>query len=127
MCRNHRGFIEALVGSNRIGSDVLLLNTSFAGPALAEVVEREGADTVIYDEEFTEIVDRALEGRPDTTRILGWTDSTDAPLTVDKLIERHAGQRPQTQRAQERHHPAHLGNHRNAQGRQAICGQRRCG
>ncbi|WP_245908828.1 acyl-CoA ligase FadD12 [Mycobacterium neglectum] len=95
MCRNHRGFIEALVGSNRIGSDVLLLNTSFAGPALAEVVEREGADTVIYDEEFTAIVDRALEGRPDTTRILGWTDRTDAPLTVDKLIERHAGQRPQ--------------------------------
>jgi len=94
MCRNHRGFIEALVGSDRIGSDVLLLNTSFAGPALAEVVEREGADTVIYDEEFTAIVDRALEGRPDTTRILGWTDSTDAPLTVDKLIERHAGQRP---------------------------------
>ena len=94
MCRNHRGFIEALVGSNRIGSDVLLLNTSFAGPALAEVVEREGADTVIYDEEFEAIVDRALEGRPDTTRILAWTDSTDAPLTVDKLIERHAGQRP---------------------------------
>jgi acyl-CoA synthetase (AMP-forming)/AMP-acid ligase II len=95
MCRNHRGFIEALVGSNRIGSDVLLLNTSFAGPALAEVVEREGADIVIYDEEFEAIVDRALEGRPDTLRILGWTDSTDAPLTVDKLIERHAGQRPQ--------------------------------
>ncbi|MGZ8746231.1 MAG: acyl-CoA ligase FadD12 [Mycobacterium sp.] len=94
MCRNHRGFIEALVGSNRIGSDVLLLNTSFAGPALAEVVEREGADTVIYDEEFTEIVDRALEGRSDTTRILAWTDRTDAPLTVDNLIERHAGQRP---------------------------------
>ena len=94
MCRNHRGFIEALVGANRIGSDVLLLNTSFAGPALAEVVEREGADTVIYDEEFTEIVDRALEGRPDTTRILGWTDRADVDLTVDKLIERHAGQRP---------------------------------
>jgi fatty-acyl-CoA synthase len=95
MCRNHRGFIEALVASNRIGSDVLLLNTSFAGPALAEVVEREGADIVIYDEEFEAIVDRALEGRSDTTRILGWTDSADAPLTVDKLIERHAGQRPQ--------------------------------
>jgi fatty-acyl-CoA synthase len=94
MCRNHRGFIEALVGANRIGSDVLLLNTSFAGPALAEVVEREGADIVIYDEEFTEIVDRALDGRPDTTRILGWTDRTDVELTVDNLIARHAGQRP---------------------------------
>jgi fatty-acyl-CoA synthase len=99
MCRNHRGFIEALVGANRIGSDVLLLNTSFAGPAMAEVVEREGADVVIYDEEFEAIVDRALEGRPDTTRILAWTDSDDAPMTVDKLIERHAGERPQpTQR-----------------------------
>ncbi|WP_442009568.1 acyl-CoA ligase FadD12 [Mycobacterium sp. 2YAF39] len=95
MCRNHRGFIEALVGSNRIGSDVLLLNTSFAGPALAEVVEREGADTVIYDDEFTAIVDRALEGRPDTTRILAWTDRADVDLTVDNLIERHAGQRPE--------------------------------
>jgi fatty-acyl-CoA synthase len=95
MCRNHRGFIEALVASNRIGSDVLLLNTSFAGPALAEVVEREGADVVIYDEEFTEIVDRALTGRPDATRILGWTDNADGySLTLDKLIEAHAGQRP---------------------------------
>nr|WP_278221549.1 acyl-CoA ligase FadD12 [Mycolicibacterium gadium] len=94
MCRNHRGFIESLVGADRIGSDVLLLNTSFAGPALAEVVEREGADVVIYDEEFTEIVSRALEGRPETTRILGWTDRTDVELTVDKLIDRHAGQRP---------------------------------
>src|ERR1700740_3047960 len=47
MCRNHRGFVEALVAANRIGSDVLLLNTSFAGPALADVVNREGVDTVI--------------------------------------------------------------------------------
>jgi non-ribosomal peptide synthetase component F len=44
MARNHRGFVEALIASNRIGADVLLLNTSFAGPALAEVVERERAD-----------------------------------------------------------------------------------
>ena len=38
MARNHRGFVEALIAANRIGADVLLLNTSFAGPALAEVV-----------------------------------------------------------------------------------------
>ena len=53
MARNHRGFVEALIAANRIGADVLLLNTSFAAPALAEVVERERVDTVIYDEEFT--------------------------------------------------------------------------
>jgi acyl-CoA synthetase (AMP-forming)/AMP-acid ligase II len=95
MCRNHRGFIEALVASNRIGSDVLLLNTSFAGPALAEVVEREGADVVIYDEEFTEIVERALSERASATRILGWTDRTDHEHpTLEGLIEAQAGQRP---------------------------------
>src|SRR6202035_150752 len=60
MCRNHRGFVESLIAANRIGADVLLLNTSFAGPALADVVDREGADAVIYDEEFTDSVDRAL-------------------------------------------------------------------
>jgi acyl-CoA synthetase (AMP-forming)/AMP-acid ligase II len=96
MCRNHRGFVEALVASNRIGSDVLLLNTSFAGPTLAEVVEREGADVVIYDEEFTGIVDRAMADKPGAVRILGWTDRADEDTnTLDKLIDSHAGRRPE--------------------------------
>ena len=108
MCRNHRGFIEALVGANRIGADVVLLNTSFAGPAMAEVIERESAGrpiTVIYDEEFTDTVERALRDIPDATRILAWTDSADradstdvtgsATATVDSLIEAHLGRRPQ--------------------------------
>jgi acyl-CoA synthetase (AMP-forming)/AMP-acid ligase II len=95
MCRNHRGFVEALVAANRIHADVLLLNTSFAGPALADVVNREGADAVIYDEEFTESVDRALTDKPDTVRIVAWTDSPDNhDRTVEKLIAAHTGQRP---------------------------------
>jgi acyl-CoA synthetase (AMP-forming)/AMP-acid ligase II len=95
MCRNHRGFIDALVAANRIGTDVLLLNTSFAGPALAEVVAREDADAVIYDEEFAEIVDRALAEKPDATKIVAWTDNPSKyPLTVEKLIDQYAGQQP---------------------------------
>ena len=95
MCRNHRGFIEALVAANRIGADVLLLNTSFAGPALVEVVEREGVDTVIYDEEFTATVDRALAGKQDARRIVAWTDDPgDRGLTVEKMIDAHTGRRP---------------------------------
>ncbi|WP_406816006.1 acyl-CoA ligase FadD12 [Mycobacterium sp. M23085] len=94
MCRNHRGFVEAVVGTNRIGSDVVLLNTSFAGPALAEVVNREGVDAVVYDEEFTPTVDRALADKPDAARIVAWTDG-EHELTVEKLIAEHAGQRPQ--------------------------------
>jgi acyl-CoA synthetase (AMP-forming)/AMP-acid ligase II len=94
MCRNHRGFVEALVAGNRIGSDILLLNTSFAGPALADVVNREGVDTVIYDEEFTTTVDRALADKPDAIRILAWTDAQHE-LTVEKLIAEHTGQQPE--------------------------------
>ncbi|OMC42194.1 acyl-CoA synthetase [Mycobacterium sp. IS-2888] len=97
MCRNHRGFVESLVAGNRIGSDILLLNTSFAGPALADVVNREGVDTVIYDEEFTETVDRALADKPDATRILAWTDGQheSALIKLGKLVADHAGQRPE--------------------------------
>jgi acyl-CoA synthetase (AMP-forming)/AMP-acid ligase II len=95
LCRNHRGFVEALVAANRLGADVLLLNTSFAGPALADVVNREGADVLIYDEEFTAPVDRALAGRPDTRRILAWTDHPKThAVTVEKLIAAHTGRRP---------------------------------
>src|SRR5258708_6329263 len=94
MCRNHRGFVEALVAANRIGSDVLLLNTSFAGPAMADVVNREGVDAVIFDEEFTATVDRALADRPDATRIVAWTDNQH-DLTVEKLIADHAGGQPE--------------------------------
>ena len=100
MCRNHRGFVESLVAANRIGADVLLLNTSFAGPALAEVVTREDVDTVIYDEEFTATVDRALADTPDATRIVAWTDEPHE-LTVEKLITAHAGQQPAAHRPQE--------------------------
>jgi acyl-CoA synthetase (AMP-forming)/AMP-acid ligase II len=94
LCRNHRGFVEALVAGNRIGTDIVLLNTSFAGPALADVVKREGVDTVIYDEEFTETVGRALADNPDATRIVAWTEGRH-DLTVEKLIADHQGQRPE--------------------------------
>lgn len=99
MCRNHRGFIEALVAADRIGATVLLLNTSFAGPALAEVVDREGVDTIVYDEEFTDIVDRALADRPTATRILAWVDEpASGPAlphpTVADLVAEHRGRRP---------------------------------
>jgi fatty-acyl-CoA synthase len=99
MARNHRGFVEALIAANRIGADVLLLNTSFAGPALAEVVQREGVDAVIYDEEFTATVDRALADDPNTTRIIAWTDGPQGGLTVEMMIGENAGRRPQRQRA----------------------------
>src|ERR1700730_12473453 len=96
MCRNHRGFVEAMVAVNRIGSDVVLLSTSFAGPAMADVVNREGVDAAIYDEEFTPTVDRALADKPDATRIIAWTDTPTAhDVTLEKLIDAHCGRQPE--------------------------------
>lgn len=94
MCRNHRGFIEALAAANRIGADVLLLNTSFAGPALAEVVAREAVDLIFYDEEFTAAVDLAVPGDSECIRVVTWADSEIPGLTVDDLIDANAGRRP---------------------------------
>jgi acyl-CoA synthetase (AMP-forming)/AMP-acid ligase II len=95
MCRNHRGFVEALAAVHRIGADVVLLNTSFAGPAMAEVVEREGIEAVVYDEEFEPIVNRALADNPRVRRVVAWTDNPANPeVAVEKLITSYAGRRP---------------------------------
>ncbi|AIY49102.2 acyl-CoA ligase FadD12 [Mycolicibacterium fortuitum] len=94
MARNHRGFVLSLIAANRIGADVLLLNTSFAAPAMAEVVNRESVDAVIYDEEFTDTAALALADRPGAARIVAWTDTHAHDLTVAKLVEQHRGMEP---------------------------------
>ncbi|TDY04941.1 acyl-CoA ligase FadD12 [Mycolicibacterium litorale] len=101
MARNHRGFVESLIAANRIGADVLLLNTSFAGPALAEVVEREGVQAVIYDEEFAATVDRAAEGTG-IARIVAWADQPRDGLTVESMIATHTGRHPERARSTSR-------------------------
>ncbi|MDZ5622527.1 AMP-binding protein [Nocardioides sp. HM23] len=82
MCRNHRGFIEASIAINKLGADVLYLNTAFAGPQLAEVVEREDPRVVVYDEEFTDL----LDGVDIADRVIGWTDGDAGPDTIEELI-----------------------------------------
>ncbi|WP_082022563.1 acyl-CoA ligase FadD12 [Mycolicibacterium setense] len=94
MARNHRGFVLSLIAANRIGADVLLLNTSFAAPAMAEVLNREAVDAVIYDEEFTGTLDQALGAHPNVARIVAWTDTHAHNLTVAKLVEEHRGEEP---------------------------------
>jgi acyl-CoA synthetase (AMP-forming)/AMP-acid ligase II len=84
MCRNHRGFVEATVATAKLGADVLYLNTAFAGPQLAEVVEREGPVALIYDEEF----DGLLAGVGEhVARYVSWCDGDrGGETTVEELI-----------------------------------------
>jgi acyl-CoA synthetase (AMP-forming)/AMP-acid ligase II len=82
MCRNHRGFVDACVATAKLGADILLLNTAFAGPQLVDVLEREGPQVVIHDEEFTGLLS---EARIDA-RILGWVDSDSDEDAIDALV-----------------------------------------
>ncbi len=85
MCRNHRGFIEATVALSKLGADALFLNTAFAGPQLTEVVHREKPLAIIYDEEFTELLEDAGRRRK---RFIAWHDSeTTGDPSLDALIE----------------------------------------
>ena len=84
LCRNHRGFIDATIAVSKLGADVLYLNTAFAAPQLGEVVARENPAAIVYDEEFSELIDRA---GVDVTRILGWHDSESPGLpTLEEMI-----------------------------------------
>jgi fatty-acyl-CoA synthase len=83
MCRNHRGFVDACVATAKLGADILLLNTAFAGPQLVEVLEREGPKAVVHDQEFTGILDAA-----DTeVRVLGWVDDDSDGAAVRESME----------------------------------------
>ncbi|MEO9327837.1 AMP-binding protein [Gordonia aurantiaca] len=96
LCRNHRGLIEALAATSRLGADAVLLNTGFAGPQLADVLEREGADILIADDEFDAVIAPAGERLPRLRRVHAWTDS--GPVgghTVDALIAANLGRRPE--------------------------------
>ncbi len=84
MCRNHRGFVEATVATAKLGADVLYLNTAFAGPQLTEVVEREGPSALIYDEEFSGLLEQA---GADRARFIAWRDTDRAAdPALDELI-----------------------------------------
>ncbi|HKJ35940.1 MAG TPA: acyl-CoA synthetase [Solirubrobacterales bacterium] len=71
MCRNHRGFVDALFACAKLGTTVLLMNTDFAGPQLEGVVEREKPKAVIHDSEFSDLLDKAAEN---LVRVISWVD-----------------------------------------------------
>ncbi len=86
MVRNHRGFVDATLAASKLGADLLYLNTSFAGPQLVGVLDRERPSVVVHDEEFTAL----LAGAGDVRRVLAWVDpgttaDPDVP-TLDGLI-----------------------------------------
>ncbi len=75
MCRNHRGFVEAMLTASRLGADLLLLNTDFPGPQLAQALGPHALGAIVHDEEFGPVLDAAgYEG----ARVVAWCDERPA-------------------------------------------------
>ena len=83
MARNGRGFVEPAIAIAKVGADVLLLNTAFAGPQLTAVCDRESAVALVHDDEFADVLGDAATGR---IRI--------QTSELEQLCTEFAGQRP---------------------------------
>jgi fatty-acyl-CoA synthase len=81
MCRNHRGFVDSTVAAAKVGADILLLNTAFAGPQLVDVLKREGPQVVVHDQEFTGLLEKAEVA----TRVLAWVDDESAAEGLESV------------------------------------------
>jgi acyl-CoA synthetase (AMP-forming)/AMP-acid ligase II len=94
MCRNHRGFIEATLGVSKLGADGLYMNTAFSGPQLADVIEREEPEALVYDEEFSGLLAKASEAGREIglSRYVAWSEEKERheDPTLAGLIESHS-------------------------------------
>jgi acyl-CoA synthetase (AMP-forming)/AMP-acid ligase II len=82
LMRNSRWMPIALSAVAKAGADAVLLNTGFGAQQLGDVMEREGIQAVIYDEEF----DKLLADSPaELLRVVGWSDGETRQLTLREL------------------------------------------
>ncbi len=87
MCRNHRGFVDATLAAAKLGANILYLNTAFAGRQLIEVMEREGPEALVYDEEFEGLIEGLPEG---ITRVVAWRAGDGGDVGgLDRIIDEH--------------------------------------
>jgi fatty-acyl-CoA synthase len=86
MCRNHRGFVETVLAASAAGADVVLINTEFPGPQLAQVLAHHQLACIVHDPEFAEVVAQsAYTGG----RVTAGTSAHG--LSLDELIESSSG------------------------------------
>ncbi len=89
LCRNHRYFFEITGALAKLGANALYLNTGFAAPQIAAVMQRERAIVLVHDDEFGALAAAAgIE-----PRLVAWTDETSptehAVRTLDDVARRH--------------------------------------
>ncbi|GAB16542.1 putative fatty-acid--CoA ligase [Gordonia effusa NBRC 100432] len=56
ICRNHRGFFQALAATAMTGAETISINTELPAIQLATLLTRHAPDALIYDEEFADAI-----------------------------------------------------------------------
>jgi fatty-acyl-CoA synthase len=87
LARNHRWFCIAEFGCARVGARIILLNSSFSGPQIKEVSEREGAKLIIYDDEYTKDVSKAEPPLGKLRALASTPDGEDSGSTDETLAD----------------------------------------
>ena len=79
LARNGVAWVEGVVALTKVGADVVLLNTGFAAPQLADVAAREGCALVLHTAELAEVVAAAGLDGWDLARDVDVDDSDSPP------------------------------------------------
>jgi fatty-acyl-CoA synthase len=56
LCRNHRSPLLVAFAASRLGMNAVWLNTAFSGRQAREVIEREGVDLLVHDDDLAGLV-----------------------------------------------------------------------
>ncbi|MGW5453883.1 AMP-binding protein [Nocardia sp. NPDC003979] len=71
ICRNHRGFAEAMAAGAQLGAELIFVNTELPAPQLHAILARHDPDVLIYDDEYAVTVEKAnFTG----LRVLAWRE-----------------------------------------------------
>ncbi|QBJ96334.1 fatty-acid--CoA ligase [Rhodococcus sp. ABRD24] len=90
VCRNHRGFVEALTAGAQLGAELIFINTELPPQQLRAIIIRHDPDILIFDDEYEATVDDAgYTG----LRVLAWREdtatSTGIPTLDDLAVQQH--------------------------------------
>lgn len=79
LCRNHAGFIEAMVACSILGADAVLVNTALSAPQLTTVAEQQKLRLLLHDREFAPLAASAGCERLDESVVDGLIAHTAPP------------------------------------------------
>jgi fatty-acyl-CoA synthase len=83
MARNHRGTVLTMLAAAKAGIRLVMMNTGFAPPQLADVASREQVRSFVYDEEFSEV---AAALAPEVARYIAWSEEPSDVPTLDSVV-----------------------------------------